>query len=185
MPRKKTAAQLDTDIRVALAKPANARCPTRSHATKKLDARDAAQIEQAADAVFARRGSEELTKEEWCEEVRGLLSGQLAGSRTEKLINKLYEYFHGAMSRPFRSQAVAPPPDTYEVEIESSRGQGFRTLASYATYDDAKRHARAEIDNDRYAVRVRRTEYLGSDEVKTRLYTFRDDDYVDEHPERL
>ncbi|HSX23332.1 MAG TPA: hypothetical protein VLE97_11215 [Gaiellaceae bacterium] len=76
-------------------------------------------------------------------------------------------------------------PDTYEVEIESSPGIGFRTLASYPTYAEAKRHARSEIDNDRYAVRVVHTEHLAPHEVKRRVYTFRDADYVDEDPERL
>jgi hypothetical protein len=79
--RKKSDAQLDKEIAAILAKPRGPR------------SMDPETIRNAVYAVDNRPGSEDLTRAEWCEEVRGLL--RHGGASTDKLIDLYSRRFHG------------------------------------------------------------------------------------------
>jgi hypothetical protein len=71
----------------------NAETRAKPHAAHATKSREAELIEEAAYAVFERPGGEDLSKEEFLEEVRGLLRG--GGSSADRQINVLYRRIYG------------------------------------------------------------------------------------------
>ena len=67
-----------------------------------IASRERALIEEAAEAVYNRPGGEELTKDEFREEVYGFLNFPFDLRATEALVDKLYAHFQSPRTRPFR-----------------------------------------------------------------------------------
>ena len=94
MEKKKTAAQLEREIKAVLSR------KLRSSTDLSVQ-RAATRLEEAAYAVFERPGGEDLTRAEFHEEVLGLLQPLAWGSRgtaeTDRHIDTLYRHIYGGV----------------------------------------------------------------------------------------
>ena len=94
MTKKKTAAQLEREIRAVLSRKLHS-------STDPSVQRAAMDLEEAAYAVFERLGGEDLTRTEFHEEVRGMLRSGYAWSRgsseADRHIDTLYKRIYGGV----------------------------------------------------------------------------------------
>ena len=88
--KKKTAAQLEREIKAVLSRklPSSMASPSAQ--------RTATDLEEAAYAVFERPGGEDLTRTEFHEEVRGMLRGMVPRG-IDRHIDTLYRRIYGGV----------------------------------------------------------------------------------------
>ena len=124
--KKKSPAQLDREIAEALAGSRSTKRQLPPIPKVTSDSRERALIEEAAEAVYNRPGGEDLTKEEFREEVYGFLNFPFDLRATETLVDKLYAYFQSPRTRPWDSSHAA-------MKKAAMTAKQFNVLATRAT----------------------------------------------------